>query len=153
DSAIKRSSDLNKTIIKQLNKLKSSLSRYIGYNNVLQKQEITINIKPINKNFEREDISFVSTRNKQYFKHNSLTLKNPHIEKLEVCENIYGINVWLTFDLAYINNHKDFNFLLSPNQSILFDIQINDSFNFYKKESKKDHHKRPTRFMAIGFNS
>ncbi|ABO46057.1 hypothetical protein [Francisella tularensis] len=153
DSAIQRSSDLNKTIIKQLNKLKSSLSRYIGYNNVLQKQEITINIKPINKNFELEDISFVSTRNKQYFKHNSLTLKNPHIEKLEVCENIYGINGWLTFDLAYINNHKDFNFLLSPNQPILLDIQINDSFNFYKKESKKDHHKRTTRFMAIGFNS
>ncbi|MDE4978145.1 pathogenicity determinant protein PdpA1, partial [Francisella tularensis subsp. holarctica] len=84
-------------IIKQLNKLKSSLSRYIGYNTVLQKQEITINIKPINKNFELEDISFVSTRNKQYFKHNSLTLKNHHIEKLEVCENIYGINGWLTF--------------------------------------------------------
>ncbi|MDE5003007.1 hypothetical protein, partial [Francisella tularensis] len=78
---IQRSSDLNKKIIKQLNKLKSSLSRYIGYNNVLQKQEITINIKPINKNFELEDISFVSNRNKQYFKHNSLTLKNPHIEK------------------------------------------------------------------------
>ncbi|MDE4994400.1 pathogenicity determinant protein PdpA1, partial [Francisella tularensis subsp. holarctica] len=77
----------------------------------------------------------------------------PHIEKLEVCENIYGINGWLTIDLAYINNHKDFNFLLSPNQPILLDIQINDSFNFYKKESKKDHHNRTTRFMAIGFNS
>ncbi|MDE4992389.1 pathogenicity determinant protein PdpA1, partial [Francisella tularensis subsp. holarctica] len=65
----------------------------------------------------------------------------------------YGINGWLTFDLAYINNHKDFNFLLRPNQPILFDIQIKDSFNFYKKESKKDHHKRTTRFMALGFNS
>ncbi|MDE4970034.1 hypothetical protein, partial [Francisella tularensis] len=72
DSAIHRSSELNQTIIKQCNKLKSSLSRDIGYNNVLQKQEITINIKPINTNFELEDISFVSTRNKQYFKHNSL---------------------------------------------------------------------------------
>ncbi|MDE4957401.1 hypothetical protein NAI59_11035, partial [Francisella tularensis subsp. holarctica] len=67
DSAIQRSSDLNKTIIKQLNKIKSSLSRYIGYKNVLQKQEITINIKPINKNLELEEISFVSSRNKQYF--------------------------------------------------------------------------------------
>ncbi|MDE4953467.1 hypothetical protein NAI68_12955, partial [Francisella tularensis subsp. holarctica] len=76
----------------------------------------------INKNFELEDISFVSTRNKQYFKHNSLTLKNPHIEKLEVWENIYGINGWLTFELSYINNHKDINFLLSPNKPILFDI-------------------------------
>ncbi|MDE4980339.1 pathogenicity determinant protein PdpA1, partial [Francisella tularensis subsp. holarctica] len=82
------------------------------------------NIKPIHKNVELEDISFGSTRNKQYFKHNSLTLKNPHIEKLEVCENIYGINGWLTFDVAYINNHKDFNFLLSPIQRLLFDLQI-----------------------------
>lgn len=153
DNAIQRSSDFNKTISEKLNKLKSTLSRYIAYNDVLQKQEITINIKPINKNFELEDLSFVSTNNKQYFKHNSITLKNLHIEELEVCENIYGINGYLTFDLAYINNHKDFDFLLNPNQPILIDIQIKDSFNFYKKESKKDHHKRSTRFLVIGFNS
>lgn len=153
DNAIQRSSSLNKTLLKQFNKLKNILSKYIAYNSVIQKQEFVINIKPINESFEVQNINFISTNNKQYFKQNSLTLKNSHIKNLKICENIYGISGDLTFNLAYINNHKDFDFLLIPNQPILIDIQINDSFNFYKKDSKKEHHTRSSRFVVVGFNS
>ncbi|MBK2268232.1 pathogenicity determinant protein PdpA1 [Francisella philomiragia] len=153
DNAIQRSSSLKKTILREFNKLRNNLSKYIAYNSVLQKQELIINIKPINQNFETENINFISTNNKQYFKQNSLTLKNSHIKNLEVRENIYGVSGDLTFNLAYINNHKDFDFLLIPNQPILIDIQINDSFNFYKKDSKKEHHTRSSRFVVVGFNS
>lgn len=137
DNAIQRSSSLNKTLLKHFNKLKNTLSKYIAYSSVIQKQEFVINIKPINESFEAQNINFISTNNKQYFKQNSLTLKNSHIKNLKICENIYGISGDLTFNLAYVNNHKDFDFLLTPNQPILIDIQINDSFNFYKKILRK----------------
>ncbi|WP_150464597.1 pathogenicity determinant protein PdpA1 [Francisella sp. XLW-1] len=150
DNSIQRSSSLDKSTLNEFNKLKNILAKYIGYNPVLQKQGLTINIKPINQGFEIENINFVSTNNKQYFKQNSLTIKNSHIKNLEICENIYGISGELTFNLTYINNHKDFDFLLTPNQPVLIDIQINDDFNFYKKDSKKEHHTRSTRFVAIG---
>ncbi|AFJ43409.1 hypothetical protein [Francisella orientalis] len=153
DNAIQRSSSLNKTLLKHFNKLKNTLSKYIAYSSVIQKQEFVINIKPINESFEAQNINFISTNNKQYFKQNSLTLKNSHIKNLKICENIYGISGDLTFNLAYVNNHKDFDFLLTPNQPILIDIQINDSFNFYKKDSKKEHHVRSSRFVVVGFNS
>ncbi|API87156.1 pathogenicity determinant protein PdpA1 [Francisella uliginis] len=151
DSCIEKSSELQKSnLIHQLNKVKNKLSKDIAYNNLLQEQDIIINIKPISQDFSTEDISFHSSKHKEIFKQKSLALNNLHIQSLNIKEYIYGIDGTLTFQLAYPKNHKDFDFLLTPLQPLLIDIQINDSFNFFKKDSKKDYHKRSTRFMVIG---
>ncbi|AXH32813.1 pathogenicity determinant protein PdpA1 [Francisella opportunistica] len=151
NNAIQRSPELDKRILKQFNKLENTLAKTIAYNGLLQKQELTINIKPIDSDFKLQDLNFVSSKNKQSFKEKSLKLNNLHIECLEIQNYMYGLEGKLTFQLAYINNHKDFDFLLIPNQPLLIDIQINDTFNFFKKESKKDQHRRSTRFVAIAF--
>lgn len=108
-----------------------------------------ISIKPLDSNFKPQDLNFVSSKNKQSFKEKSLKLNNLHIKCLEIQNYIYGLEGSLTFQLAYTNNHKDFDFLLIPNQPLLIDIKIDDTYNFFKESKKKDHHTRSTRYVAI----
>ena len=153
NNAIQRYHELDKKILKQFNKLENILTKTIAYNPLLKKQELTISIKPLDSNFKPQDLNFVSSKNKQSFKEKSLKLNNLHIKCLEIQNYIYGLEGNLTFQLAYTNNHKDFDFLLIPNQPLLIDIKIDDTFNFFKKDSKKDHHTRSTRYVVIALTS
>ncbi|AJI46002.1 hypothetical protein [Francisella tularensis] len=153
NNAIQRSHELDKNIILKFNSLENNLTKIIAYNALLQKQELKISIRPICSDFKSQDLNFISSKNKQSFKGKTLNLNNLHIEELEIRNYMYGLEGSLTFQLAYINNHKDFDFLLAPNQPLLIDIQINDAFNFFKHNSKKDHHVRSTRLVAIAFSS
>lgn len=79
NNAIQRSHELDKKILKQFNKLENILTK-IAYNPLLQKQELTISIKPLDSNFKPQDLKFVSSKNKQSFKEKSLKLNNLHIK-------------------------------------------------------------------------
>lgn len=151
-NVIERSSDIQKSKLSyKLNKLVNNhLSKTIAYNDILQKQSITVDITPINSDFTLKDINFSSTENKRIFNEKKLTLKNLHIKDLKIKEYLYGLEGTINFQLVYPNNHPDFEFLLNASQPILLDIQIQDTFNFLKKGSKTDRHERLTRFVAIG---
>ncbi|WP_343377584.1 hypothetical protein [Francisella-like endosymbiont] len=89
NNVIQRSHELDKKILKQFNKLENILTKTIAYNPLLQKQELTISIKPLDSNFKPQDLNFVSSKNKQSFKEKSLKLNNLHIKCLEIQNYIW----------------------------------------------------------------
>ena len=138
-------------IISDLKKLSHKyLSPTLGQSTALISQVVTVSITTLSKDFSTDKLSFKAEENKKSFEKNILVLKNNHIKKLSICENIYGASGEIDFELAYDNKHSDFEFLFDNKQLLLLNIEIVDEFDILEGESYKENRVSRTKYSMVG---
>ena len=126
------------------------LSPTLGQSISLVSQLLTVNITTLSSDFSAEKLKFNSDENKKSFPKNTLILKNNHIKKLNICENIYGACGDINFELAYDGKHSDFSFLFDSKQLLLLDIEIVDEFDILEEQTDEEQKVSHTKYSMVG---